>query len=44
MMCAYKKDILDIGGFNKNQKTWGGEDLKFAKGVARNKDLKLIRY
>ena len=44
MMCIYKKDIAEIGGFNKDQKTWGGEDLKFVKSVARNKDMKIIRY
>ena len=43
MICAYKNDIEKIGGFNKELKTWGEEDLKFAWHLAKNKDYKMIR-
>ena len=44
MLCAYKKDIEKVGGFKKNQTSWGEEDLDFAIKVFTNVDLKLIRY
>ena len=44
MICAYKEDIEKSGGFDKSQKTWGGEDKEFAYHVLNNRSLKLIRY
>ncbi len=44
MVCLYKQDFLNIGGFNNfNNVGWGGEDLYLYRKFLNNSGLEIFR-